>query len=64
MHFFIKTFPTFKIEFYNPDAGESDYEPFSRLSMKKREALVEYCRYRYRLGPSDAEVEFCRKMKK
>ncbi|HEX7648360.1 MAG TPA: hypothetical protein VF450_13210 [Noviherbaspirillum sp.] len=60
-HFFLKAVPTFRIEFYNPDAGESDYESFGRLSTKKQQALLDYCHYRYGLGPGEHEIEICRK---
>ena len=60
-YFFLKRVPTFRIEFHNPDAGESDYEPFSSLSVEKQQALLDYCHFRYGLGPGEREIKMCRK---
>ena len=60
-HFFLKSVPTFKLEFHNPDAGESDYEPFSHLSKEKQQALLDYCHYRYGSGSGENDIELCRK---
>jgi hypothetical protein len=60
--FFVKKFPTFKVEFYNPDASESDYEPFNQLSSEKKHALAEYCTYKFGVTSDQAEaIENCRK---
>lgn len=60
--FFIKKFPTFKMEFYNPDASESDYEPFNELSSEKKQAIADYCKYRFGVTSDQAEaIENCRK---
>jgi hypothetical protein len=59
--FFVKKFPTFKVEFYNPDASESDYEPFNQLSLEKRKALAEYCTYKFGVTSDQSEaIENCR----
>lgn len=60
-HFFIKAVPTFIVEFHDPDAGESDHEQLSQLSTEKQRALLDYCHYRYGMGPDENEIELCRK---
>lgn len=60
--FFVKKFPTFKVEFYNPDASESDYEPFNELPSEKKQAIADYCKYRFGVTSGQAEaIESCRK---
>ena len=59
--FFLKKYPTFKIEFPNPDDSESDYLPFPELSREKRAAITAYCKYRFGVVSTEiAKIEACR----
>lgn len=59
--FFLKKYPTFKIEFYNLDDSESDYIQLSKLPPDERKIIAEYCKYRYGvLSIELTEIEACR----
>jgi hypothetical protein len=59
--FFLKKYPTVKIEFANPDEAEDDYLPFAELSSEKREAITAYCKFRFGVVSAEiAKIEECR----
>lgn len=58
---FLKKYPTFRIQFSNPNDSESDYLPFPELSFEKRDAIVNYCKYRFGVVSTEtARIEACR----
>lgn len=59
--FFLKKYPTFKIQFPNPDDSESDYLPFPELPLEEREAITAYCKYRFGVASTEiSKIEACR----
>jgi hypothetical protein len=59
--FFVKKYPTFKIEFYKPDDPYANYFPSSKLSPDERKSIIEYCKYRYGMVSAEiAKIEECR----
>lgn len=59
--FFLKRYPTLKIEFINPDEAGDDYLPFVELSSEKREAITAYCKFRFGVVSAEiAKIEECR----
>jgi hypothetical protein len=60
-YLFWKKYPTFKIQFTNPDNSEEDYRPFSELSARKQKAIIAYCKYRHGVVSTEiSEIEACR----
>lgn len=58
---FLKKYPTFKVQFPNPDDSDSDYLPFAELSSEKRDAIANYCKYRFGVVSTEiAKIEACR----
>jgi hypothetical protein len=59
--FFLKKYPTFKIKFYDIDDSDSDYLPFSKLLPEERDAVTEYCKYRFAVASNEiSKIEACR----
>ncbi|MCD5989306.1 hypothetical protein KDX30_15485 [Pseudomonas sp. CDFA 553] len=62
--FFIKKSPTFKIEFENIFAYESDDKKLSQLTDTERQLVIQYCKYRLGLTTTlknQNELEECKK---
>jgi hypothetical protein len=59
--FFIKRFPTFQMEFFDPFANEGDDVPMSQMSTSDRAEFAAYCKYRFGLdADSDLALEDCK----
>lgn len=59
--YFVKKFPTFRMEFENPFANEGDPPPVDDLSPEVRQALRDYCKYRFGILRSDTKsLEECK----
>jgi len=59
--YFIKKFPTFRREFFNPFANEGDPLPVNEMRPERRKDLEDYCKYRF--GVTDFSVESLEKCK-
>jgi hypothetical protein len=51
--FFIKRFPTFKAQFFDPFANEADPPPVGELSANNRKSFADYCKYRFGITSDD-----------
>ena len=60
--YFIKRFPTFQVQFYDPFANEGDDTRVDRLSPTQRKMFSDYCKYRFGITSYDANsLEKCKK---
>lgn len=60
-YLFLKKYPTFQIQFINPDDSESDYLPFQELPPEQRDAIAALCKYRHGIVSTEiAKIEACR----
>jgi hypothetical protein len=60
--FFIKQFPTFRVQFDDPFANEADDVDVSKLTEKEKRMFADYCKYRFGIENDDTEsLERCKK---
>lgn len=53
--FFIKRYPTFRSEFYDPFANEGDDLPIELLTPRDKLNFADYCKYRFGVIASDLQ---------
>ena len=59
--FFVKRYPTFQIEFYDPFANEGDDVTINQLSPSDRARFADYCKYRFGVvNVSNRALEACK----
>ncbi|MEK6423412.1 MAG: hypothetical protein V4801_27810 [Burkholderia gladioli] len=59
--YFIKKYPAFKMEFFDPFANEGDDVPIEKLSLSERSEFADYCRFRFGIsGDDNRSLERCK----